>query len=1135
MSHTKENIFTQGFKVSSSILRFEPVDVIFGRVLYEGIDFSLPGTIPLLWKRIWYSDSQYNGLLGHGAHSCFDMKIQPFIDYNTIGVLLNDGRVAGFEYLFPDESDFNREEQLTLFHCGDHYQLFDHNERLYYIFPIERNQKEYRLSEIRNEAGYRIECKFRHGFLYEIIDSAGRRLQISSDKKNRITKVELYVSYEKRETLVEYGYNENGDMCAITDALGKTTRIVYQNHLMTGKTDRNGQTFYWEYDGTKPKSRCTHTWGDGGLQEGRIEYHKGYNLVTDSLGNVTRYDFLPDGRVTAVTDPLGAATLTDYTPEGDVLREIDPEGNITGYSYNEFGQLAGIVYPDGSRSYNTYYPDGRLQSEVTPEGASTIYTYNESGLLERSISPNNLVTQYIYNEQNLVSEIKISDGREIKLNYDQQLNLTEALLPGGMRSEWKYDYRGQVVESNTPTGLKNSFAYDVLGRVIKTTSPDGNTVHLTYNAYEEVVRAEDRERKVEFSYTPLGSLKVRKENGHSLAFSYNTAEQLTGLRNEANERYRFGRDRAGRIVQETGFDGLTRTYKRDPNGLVRRVERPGDRWSEYVYDSMGRLCGVEYNDGTFEQYAYNRDGLLTEARNDNSQVRILRDKQGRIIEEWQDGHKVQSLYNESGRRKKVTSSLGADLDIGYTEAGLLNNMRTEGWEMHLKHDERGLEIERVLPGGVVSRNDYDEAGRVSLHSVTSKGSEMRRMRYQWSHNDRLISMVNELTQKNTWFDYDTMGNLTGSTYNNTEKLFRVPDAVGNLYKTKERSDRKYGAGGRLLEAEDTKYHYDEEGNLAEKAKGNGERWQYKWNANSSLKEVVRPDFRKVQFEYDALGRRTAKIYDKKITRWVWDGNTPLHEWNYKLEDRPKTIKDEFGFESKDRIEPVENLITWVFEEGTFKPAAKIENDKKYSIITDYLGTPVQAYNNDGKLVWERELNIYGKIREEKGTINFVPFKYQGQYFDEEIELCYNRFRYYSPDEGMYLSQDPIRLAGENPTMYAYVRDVNSWVDEFGLDLHHIIPQAVYRDLNLKKVDGYVQNVSKKALDKTNLIDLDKPFHGNHPSYNEYVTKRIKELGDNVSNSDLKKLQEELRGEIAKAQKSGNNLNDYFKNKVKGCP
>ena len=49
-------------------------------------------------------------------------------------------------------------------------------------------------------------------------------------------------------------------------------------------------------------------------------------------------------------------------------------------------------------------------------------------------------------------------------------------------------------------------------------------------------------------------------------------------------------------------------------------------------------------------------------------------------------------------------------------------------------------------------------------------------------------------------------------------------------------------------------------------------------------------------------------------------------------------------------------------------------------------------------------------------------------------MYYNRFRYYSPDSGTYISQDPIGLAGNNPTLYAYVHDSNSWVDVFGLNV-----------------------------------------------------------------------------------------------------
>lgn len=62
----------------------------------------------------------------------------------------------------------------------------------------------------------------------------------------------------------------------------------------------------------------------------------------------------------------------------------------------------------------------------------------------------------------------------------------------------------------------------------------------------------------------------------------------------------------------------------------------------------------------------------------------------------------------------------------------------------------------------------------------------------------------------------------------------------------------------------------------------------------------------------------------------------------------------------------------------------------------------------------------------------MPFRYQGQYLDTETGLAYNRFRYYSPETGAYISQNPIRLEAGLTNLYAYVHDVNSWVDPLGL-------------------------------------------------------------------------------------------------------
>jgi uncharacterized protein RhaS with RHS repeats len=157
---------------------------------------------------------------------------------------------------------------------------------------------------------------------------------------------------------------------------------------------------------------------------------------------------------------------------------------------------------------------------------------------------------------------------------------------------------------------------------------------------------------------------------------------------------------------------------------------------------------VEYHDGTFERYRYNGDGLIVEAENDNSLVKITRGKAGCVTQEWQDGHTVESKYGKFGQRTSLTSSLGAKLDMGYTDAGLLKEMKAEHWEMALQYDSRGLEIERQLTGCVTSRSEYDEIGRIKNHSVmTARGKHTRKVRYRWGVNDRLVSITDELTRK----------------------------------------------------------------------------------------------------------------------------------------------------------------------------------------------------------------------------------------------------------------------------------------------------------------------------------------------------------------------------------------------------
>ena len=195
---------------------------------------------------------------------------------------------------------------------------------------------------------------------------------------------------------------------------------------------------------------------------------------------------------------------------------------------------------------------------------------------------------------------------------------------------------------------------------------------------------------------------------------------------------------------------------------------------------------------------------------------------------------------------------------------------------------------------------------------------------------------------------------------------------------------------------------------------------------------------------------------------------PLHEWTEESE-----------------------VVTWLFEQDTFVPAAKLAaNGECFSIISDYLGTPLQAYDKQGNKVWEQELDIYGRQRKRPSA--FIPFKYQGQYEDAETGLYYNRFRYYDPNAGSYISQDPIGLTGGNPTLYGYVKDANDMLDILGLDVYKLVASS----------DGWYPVYEKGKKDPIAYTRLDKgdvyKIGESQKSSNRYSSTRMDEARINKS-------------------------------------
>ena len=70
-------------------------------------------------------------------------------------------------------------------------------------------------------------------------------------------------------------------------------------------------------------------------------------------------------------------------------------------------------------------------------------------------------------------------------------------------------------------------------------------------------------------------------------------------------------------------------------------------------------------------------------------------------------------------------------------------------------------------------------------------------------------------------------------------------------------------------------------------------------------------------------------------------------------------------------------------------------------------------DKDGNLLWFGNYTGWGRLKEETKVTDsaYQPFRLQNQYADRETGLHYNFFRYYEPDAGRFVNQDPIGVWG----------------------------------------------------------------------------------------------------------------------------
>jgi len=104
----------------------------------------------------------------------------------------------------------------------------------------------------------------------------------------------------------------------------------------------------------------------------------------------------------------------------------------------------------------------------------------------------------------------------------------------------------------------------------------------------------------------------------------------------------------------------------------------------------------------------------------------------------------------------------------------------------------------------------------------------------------------------------------------------------------------------------------------------------------------------------------------------------------------------------------------------------------YYFHNDHLGTPQVLTDASGSIAWKAVYTPFGEAVVSIATVE-NPFRFPGQYYDQETGLHYNYFRYYNPQTGRYITPDPIGLEG-GINLFAYVQgNPITLTDRLGLD------------------------------------------------------------------------------------------------------
>lgn len=216
------------------------------------------------------------------------------------------------------------------------------------------------------------------------------------------------------------------------------------------------------------------------------------------------------------------------------------------------------------------------------------------------------------------------------------------------------------------------------------------------------------------------------------------------------------------------------------------------------------------------------------------------------------------------------------------------------------------------------------------------------------------------------------------------------DQVGN------RTDQAYiyTDGNRVIEFGNLTFQYDADGNITQKTNSSsGLVWRYHWDALNRLTSVVRVGGDSITYEYSAFGKLVRRKSNGVIDRhWVYTGDHIAAE-----------------LDGSQRV-----LVRYAYRPGVDNPLASMigagsTNQISYMVL-DELGNVTGQLGYSGLVTQEVTYNPWGKP-----TIHIDSSKnrllWKGLMYQEEPGLYYVRNRWYDPEIGRFMSEDPIGVSG----------------------------------------------------------------------------------------------------------------------------